>query len=423
MRWIGTPDTKPGGRLMTQLSMTFLPIVDRELRVASRRRGTYSLRFWAAIAVIAIGFFLLLTASSSTPSFQIGKLMFRFQSTLAFGFCLLAGVFLTADTLSAEKREGTMGLLFLTDLKGVDVVLGKLVASSMQSVYALLAVLPIFGLPLLAGGVTAGEFWRMNLALLTTLVFSLVVGIVVSSLGRESRQTMAISLAVIVVFTGVLPALGLLEEVAVGRSIARELLLLPSPAGALTGAFDASYQSSQGWAFWGSIGTLWLLCLAGLTAASLLLPRTWQEGKRSDEEQERTSLWKRIRFRDGRQKFGWRHQLSKNPFFWLAARDRLPNVLASISVCLLGLLWFGFFLGIFLNSQVSSIQRSVWSCKGAISEEAIAWRFSLDGGRVAFGNTIPQRRVRTTLDSLPISPFSDPVLSVLPPWNINAGLR
>ena len=29
----------------------------------------------------------------------------------------------TADSLSAEKREGTLGLLFLTDLRGYDVVL------------------------------------------------------------------------------------------------------------------------------------------------------------------------------------------------------------------------------------------------------------------------------------------------------------
>jgi ABC-type transport system involved in multi-copper enzyme maturation permease subunit len=230
--------------------MTFLPIVERELRVAAWRRGTYWLRFFAALAVITIALCLLLTAPSSAPAFRIGKVMFGFQSALAFGFCLLAGVFLTADTLSAEKREGTIGLLFLTDLKGVEVVLGKLVASSMQSVYALLAVLPILGLPLLMGGVTPGEFWRMNLALVTTLMFSLVVGMVASSLGRESRETMVMSLVVIVAVAGVLPALGWLEQVTIGRTVVQEYWLLPSPVGAMTGAFDATYRTSKGWTFW-----------------------------------------------------------------------------------------------------------------------------------------------------------------------------
>ena len=44
-------------------------------------------------------------------------------------YCLLSGVWFTADCLSEEKREGTLGLLFLTDLKGYDVVFGKLVAT------------------------------------------------------------------------------------------------------------------------------------------------------------------------------------------------------------------------------------------------------------------------------------------------------
>jgi hypothetical protein len=34
--------------------MTFLPIVDRELRVASRRRGTYWLRTVVASGIIAV---------------------------------------------------------------------------------------------------------------------------------------------------------------------------------------------------------------------------------------------------------------------------------------------------------------------------------------------------------------------------------
>jgi len=36
--------------------MTFLPIVQRELRVASRRKSTYRLRSWTAIIAIGVSF-------------------------------------------------------------------------------------------------------------------------------------------------------------------------------------------------------------------------------------------------------------------------------------------------------------------------------------------------------------------------------
>ena len=62
-----------------------------------------------------------------------------------------------------------MGLLFLTDLKGYDVVLGKFIARSLPALYGLLALLPLIGIPLLLGGVTGSEFWRMALALVNAL--------------------------------------------------------------------------------------------------------------------------------------------------------------------------------------------------------------------------------------------------------------
>ena len=87
---------------------------------------------------------------------------------------MFTGVRSTADCLSEEKRDGTLGLLFLTDLKGYDVVGGKLVATSLNAFYGLTAIFPLLAIPLLMGGVTNGEFWRMALVLANTFLFSLV---------------------------------------------------------------------------------------------------------------------------------------------------------------------------------------------------------------------------------------------------------
>src|SRR5689334_8341494 len=147
--------------------MPFLPIVERELRVASRRPGTYRMRFLAGVAVMSLWFVLLVGTDMAVPA-QRGRHLFNALGVLTLGFSMFAGVFLTSDCLSEEKREGTLGLLFLTDLKGYDVVLGKLAATSLDAFFWLLAVFPILGLPLLIGGVSGAEFWRLALVLTAT---------------------------------------------------------------------------------------------------------------------------------------------------------------------------------------------------------------------------------------------------------------
>src|SRR5207302_1134163 len=153
-------------------AMTFLPIVQRELRVAARRKGTYRIRSWTAVIAMGVSFvsFFFLWLAGGVRG-NIGNQLFSNLTSYAFGLCLLAGVFLTADSLSEEKREGTLGLLFLTDLHGYDIVLGKFVARSLNAFYALFALLPLIALPLLMGGVTGAEFWRMTLALVNGLFF------------------------------------------------------------------------------------------------------------------------------------------------------------------------------------------------------------------------------------------------------------
>src|SRR5690349_14824412 len=119
----------PGAGKPVNITMSFLPIVDRELRISSRRVGTYRMRWILVLAIMGL-WFLLLANTHWMSSAHRGKMLFLAVGIMAFGFSLFSGVFLTADCLSHEKREGTLGLLFLTNLRGYDVVLGKLMATS-----------------------------------------------------------------------------------------------------------------------------------------------------------------------------------------------------------------------------------------------------------------------------------------------------
>jgi len=254
--------------------MTFLPIVDRELRVASRKRSTVRTRWWAALIAVIIGF-IALAASSGGGGRGAGRPLFDVMTGYAFGLCILAGVFLTADSLTEEKREGTLGLLFLTDLKGYDVVLGKFMAQWMNAFYALLAILPITALPLLAGGVRGVEFWRTALALANTLFFALGAGICVSACAREAQRVMGNTVGLLLLLVAGLPALAALGE----------LFRLPtvwklwgwlSPWHAFRYASEFLYPRHAG-TFWGSLGISHLFGWGFLGLASFVLPRVWQQ--------------------------------------------------------------------------------------------------------------------------------------------------
>ena len=56
-------------------------------------------------------------------------------------FCAVAGIRATADSISSEKREGTIGLLLLTDLRGYDIVIGKFLGA--WAYYSLLLILTV----------------------------------------------------------------------------------------------------------------------------------------------------------------------------------------------------------------------------------------------------------------------------------------
>jgi len=222
--------------------MTFLPIVARELRVASRKRGTFWGRTSAAVAVLVVGAWSFLMMEQQAPSL-VALTLFGIMTGSAALYCLCSGLWSTADCLSQEKREGTLGLLFLTDLRGYDVVLGKLAATSLNAAYGVLAMVPMLAVPLLLGGVTPGEFGRMALVILDTLFFSLTLGLCISAMSRSARKAILTTLLLLGLFAFIFPICSAwLDYLGKPRRLV-EALLLPSPGFTFAVAFDAVYRT------------------------------------------------------------------------------------------------------------------------------------------------------------------------------------
>ena len=304
--------------------MTFLPIVERELRVASRRRGTYRARSGAALLGIALTAWMFLI-SFRLPSPDLGKVIFSTLSSVSFLYSLLAGVRTTADCLSEEKRDGTLGLLFLTDLKGYDVVFGKLVATSLTAFYGLLAILPVLALPLMLGGVTSRDFQRMAAALTNTLFFSLAAGLLVSSVSRQGRKAMGGTFLLVLFFTAGLPALGgWLAYIHVGLIDSNvSFLQAPSPFYSYLQAFGTAGPGRPD-RFWLSLAVIHGFAWVFLILASLRIPRSWQDKPLTAKGARWRMCWQYWSHGDAAARSLFRkHLLDSNAFFWLAARDRL----------------------------------------------------------------------------------------------------
>ena len=167
-----------------------LPVVAREMGVQARRKGMYRLRMGAAFIALGLVGWLVILSSANIPTAAQGEAIFTVLTTVSFCFCVLIGIRAPSDCLSEEKREGTLGLLFLTDLRSHSVVLGKVAAGSLTSLLALLAIVPVLTLALLLGGVTLAQVGLTALMLLSTMTLSLSAGAFVSALSRNERSAM-----------------------------------------------------------------------------------------------------------------------------------------------------------------------------------------------------------------------------------------
>jgi ABC-type Na+ efflux pump permease subunit len=293
-----------------------------------------------ALVAIIIGLFVYLGERHSPPQ-DFGEMLFGVLAFFSMFYCLTAGIRATADSLSEEKREGTLGLLFLTDLRGYDIVLGKMAATSLRGFYGLLAIFPVLALPLLVGGVTSGEFWRLVLVLLNTFFLSLAIGIFVSARSQHARKAMAGTLGLILLFSVIFPAWSaFIIYMAPGhKSQFANQLMLPCPFWSIYLSDDSHYRSGAK-LFWQASGTLHGLTWCFLVLASLIAPRSWQDKPAKGGLRWWRELWHDLGYGKAAQRATVRRRLlDVNAFYWLAGRVRIKPAVVWVFIGLVGCSW------------------------------------------------------------------------------------
>jgi hypothetical protein len=230
------------------------PLVARELLAYSRQPWTYWLRLLTALGAVSI-LAIMATSGRDRLGQADGLALFAGSTVILFFIASLNGLRSTTDSIGSERRQGTLVLLFLADLKLNTILVSKLVTNSLRNAWAFLGTLPVLGLCLLLGGVSGLVFLQGVLAILAAAWLSLMVGLAQSCRNQGEHEA----------FSHGLRQLFLLN-----------LLPLVSPASLVLSAFLRNGLFGKGY-FWMTLGGTVFAGFQYWSQAKEALARNWQE--------------------------------------------------------------------------------------------------------------------------------------------------
>ncbi len=191
--------------------MEFNPILTRESR-ARWRRQAFLLLFFGVTIFAAIVYFCYKESTTTweyspngnysqvtKEASAVGPVLFQQLSVFhVVGWMLLAPL-LTATAIAAEREQGLLEALQLSQLTAGAIVRGKLYSALTFAGLIVLALLPIIAICFLLGGVSPGEFSGAALQTFVAALLGISLGLWVSSRCRRAVQavTNTVGLAII----------------------------------------------------------------------------------------------------------------------------------------------------------------------------------------------------------------------------------
>jgi ABC-type transport system involved in multi-copper enzyme maturation permease subunit len=310
------------------------PVIKRELQVEARKRGIYWMRFfWGLGAMVVLAIAVLVAPEKS----QNGSYLFNILHFCLAVMLLLIAPISAADAISRERREGTLGLLFLTPLKAREIVLSKLGARLFRVFYFWRMFVPFLMLPMLTGGLPLQQFALSIALLLSLLVSGIAVAMIASAMSTNFAAAVFRALFFAALVNLVIGALVInlpaLLFPAVGRAFAYEeswvvricivgpyFILAP---GLILEWFQQIYPSPY---FIPSLITALTICPLILLSISFWIctRRITRYAEASIETARQVAFRKRfltpVLLKD-RFRASMRRKLQKNPFVWLEYRS------------------------------------------------------------------------------------------------------
>ncbi|HKX62599.1 MAG TPA: hypothetical protein VJS65_12155 [Verrucomicrobiae bacterium] len=348
--------------------MNVFPVIERELRAEARNAITYGARPLGAAALL----FASITFLSNPGSTLSGRELFSELHQFLLGTVWLCIPLISADCISREKREQTLGLLFLTPLKARDIMLAKTLTQGLRAATIGIAVVPVLALPLLMGGLS----WPVVLSSLLTsasaFCWALAAGLLASVLSRSIMGGLLWAFLWAAVFLVVLSMLNGVVVLELIHSVSGRPRYFPSLEGLAGSGLLAMWHgepvfykslaglTAAGVQFWliGSAGVL-LCSLAGLAVVWQIgawhLQKAWQELPPSPAVARMEKQFCQPRFATGLFRSLMKRQLNRNPVGWLERRSWTSRVAAWGWLGVFALGYTAFYLNFSDRHQVNEL--------------------------------------------------------------------
>jgi ABC-type transport system involved in multi-copper enzyme maturation permease subunit len=200
--------------LLSPLRLTG-PLFDKELRVSSRRRRNYALRF---VYVILLTFFVAIVwlgvvESQYSPVYQKSRMALagkRIITTIVW-FQFIAtqvlAVIMLSTSISDEVYHKTLGLLMTTPMGSIQIVMGKLFSKLLQLILLLAISLPLLAVVRVFGGVPADYLISSLCMTLTAVIFAGSASLFFSINNRRSYVVIIKAAVALLVLFAVIPAI------------------------------------------------------------------------------------------------------------------------------------------------------------------------------------------------------------------------
>jgi len=156
------------------------PIFDKELRVSSRRRRNYVLRFAYVIllTIFIVIVWLSVVKFQGTAAYQksrmgiAGKTVITTIVTFQFVATQLIAIIMLSTSISDEIYHRTLGVLMTTPINSFQIVMGKLFSKLLQLILLLAISLPLLAIVRVFGGVPWDYVLSSLCITLTAIIFA-----------------------------------------------------------------------------------------------------------------------------------------------------------------------------------------------------------------------------------------------------------
>jgi ABC-type transport system involved in multi-copper enzyme maturation permease subunit len=226
---------------LASLSWLAGPIFEKELRVSSRRKRSYFLRFaYVSAMAFFVTFAWLATVnigSSASPAFrasrmgEAGKYIVTTIIWFQFISAQIMAVVMLSTAISSEIYGRTLGLLMTTPVSSFQIVIGKLLSKLLQVVLLLAVSLPLLAVVRVFGGVPWDYVVSSLCVTFTAAAFAGSVSLLFSITTRKAHEAVIATVAVCFgVYSILLPGLaGLLQLASRSNQVTHFLLTLGNP--------------------------------------------------------------------------------------------------------------------------------------------------------------------------------------------------